>query len=85
MTKKENMAAAISEYQKAYRHEQRARRAAAREAYQHKEELETLRERVKLWIPVIEQLSRDYRHATGVSEIHPIHQDLIDDMKDMIE
>jgi len=73
MSKEDDLAATVMSY---------IRRADAREA---KEELETLREHVKLWIPVIEQLSRDYKHATGVSEIHPIHQDLIHDMKESVE
>jgi len=44
---------------------------------------EELKARIKLWIPHIEQLAKDYQHSVGSDEIHPIHKDLIADMKEV--
>jgi len=44
---------------------------------------EELKARIKLWIPHVESLAESYRYAAQGKEIHPIHKDLLDDMKDV--
>jgi len=47
------------------------------------EESESIKARIRLWLPHIEGLAHDYAwmaHRDG-TKLHPIHQDLIDDMR----
>jgi len=47
------------------------------------EEAENIKSRIRLWLPHIEALAHDYAWMThqDSTKLHPIHQDLIDDMR----
>jgi len=46
---------------------------------------EELKEHIRMWIPHVEMLAENYRYAAQEKEIHPIHKDLLDDMKECLD
>jgi len=47
------------------------------------EEAENIKARIRLWLPHVESMAHDYAWMVhqDSTKLHPIHQDLIDDMR----